>query len=335
MEALKTKVTICSSLYSIVKNNLGPEWRGPVLVGKAGSGREYYRLWHQDKSLVLMQSYPSDQEFDLFLKTSEHLVEQGMPVPKIYGFSHQSQQILLEDLGDQTLLSLHTESPLLAQEFYPKALELLVNYQNKGVEKLWQVPEVFHRNFGYLDLLWETEYFYDHFLSRYVRLEPQEKKQLFESFELLANRTDRHHRTLMHRDYQSQNLMVEGDHLRLIDYQGMRMGSEFYDVASLLWDPYTELSYETVKQLFDTYMLILDRRESAADWKMFLEASLQRIMQACGAYGYLSQIRGYRDFEKYLLPGWSRLRFLVEIYNEDGEFDILLKALNQVNTELL
>src|SRR5690606_4234938 len=97
--------------------------------------------------------------------------------------------------------------------------------------------------FDLTQLRWETGYFRDQYLLGARSLEagdlPGDLETLFGE---LAERVNRHPKAIMHRDYQSQNLMVaEGGALRVIDYQGSRLGSIYYDLASLLLDPYTSL----------------------------------------------------------------------------------------------
>ena len=49
---------------------------------------------------------------------------------------------------------------------------------------------------------------------------------------------------VIHRDFQSRNIMIRGQALRLIDFQGMRFGPPAYDLASVLIDPYVGISPE-------------------------------------------------------------------------------------------
>lgn len=334
MDSIKPKVQIEGGMLLIVHEKLGTDFRGPVLVGKAGSGRMYYRIWSKGQSLVLMQSHQRDEDFDRFIECSKYLKNNGLPVPGVLGFNHSHFQVLLEDLGDETLLHRVEAEKKIDKALYHKSLELLVDFQEKGHQNITSFAAVGHRNFGYLDLLWETEYFYDHFLSRYVRLIPNEKKRLFEFFESLALSTDRHLRALMHRDFQSQNLMVIDNEIHLIDYQGMRMGSIYYDVASLLWDPYTELSQEEIKELFAYYLDQKGIEHSHQEWERFVEAALQRVMQACGAYGYLSQIVGIKEFAQYLDAGFRTLKNLAT-HCSSIDASPLIEALEKVNEDQL
>ena len=54
----------------------------------------------------------------------------------------------------------------------------------------------------------------------------------------LAGRLGETPLSLVHRDLQSQNVMVVNGEPVLIDFQGLRPGSFFYDLGSLLFDPY-------------------------------------------------------------------------------------------------
>jgi hypothetical protein len=47
-------------------------------------------------------------------------------------------------------------------------------------------------------------------------------------------------------------------------------------------------------------------------WKRFLEASLQRLMQALGAYCNLSRNKGIPSFARHISPGVKRLKCVLE-----------------------
>ena len=56
---------------------------------------------------------------------------------------------------------------------------------------------------------------------------------------------------LMHRDFQSRNIMLRGKDPFIIDFQGARKGPIQYDLASLLIDPYVGLSESLQEELFE------------------------------------------------------------------------------------
>ena len=69
----------------------------------------------------------------------------------------------------------------------------------------------------------------------------------------LAERLEGTRRSLVHRDLQSQNVMIRNGEPFLIDFQGMRFGSPFYDLGSLLCDPYVEFSSGELDELLSFY----------------------------------------------------------------------------------
>jgi aminoglycoside/choline kinase family phosphotransferase len=94
----------------------------------------------------------------------------------------------------------------------------------------------------------------------------------------------------------------------LIDFQGMRVGSYFYDLGSLLYDPYVPIDEQERLELLRYYY---DLRERTCTWdafqEAFHEASVQRLMQALGAFGFLGRRHNRRDFQAHIPSGLQRL----------------------------
>jgi CMP-N-acetylneuraminic acid synthetase len=70
------------------------------------------------------------------------------------------------------------------------------------------------------------------------------------------------------------------------------------------------LPAETVEQLFVLWHSanpLLKNISFEQAWEDFLIASAQRLMQALGAYCFLSKKKGIKSFEQYIEPGAKRL----------------------------
>ena len=111
--------------------------------------------------------------------------------------------------------------------------------------------------------------------------------------------------------------------IAFVDFQGARRGSAFYDIASLLWDPYVCLPLPMIKDFFE-YWRMQNKRVQAYTkedaWGSFVHASLQRVMQALGAYCFLSKVKGIKKFEQFIEPGKHQLKVLL------AEFSLIVKA---------
>ena len=98
----------------------------------------------------------------------------------------------------------------------------------------------------------------------------------------LATRLGKSHRHLVHRDLQSQNIVLWEGKSYLIDFQGMRWGHQEYDLASFIYDPYMNHSAEDRERMLDLWEEITEERPIP---QLLRDCAIQRLMQALGAYG--------------------------------------------------
>ena len=156
--------------------------------------------------------------------------------------------------------------------------------------------------------LWEQDYFLDHFVRGCLNREfPDESSGPAEQTLVeIRRRLTALPRCLIHRDFQSQNILLHEDHAWLVDYQGLRLGLAEYDLASLLYDPYVNLTPVQREELLKFYAglrgLGLDAFKES-----FLLCAAQRLMQAIGAYGNLSRNLGKPQFLQHIPVGVERL----------------------------
>jgi len=150
---------------------------------------------------------------------------------------------------------------------------------------------------------WEHQYFIEHFVEGIcrIRLKGNLKKELDNELSKLIEGILSTESALIHRDLQSQNVMIKNGEPFFIDFQGLRFGSIFYDIGSLLFDPYVCFSQDEFNALLMfSYELWKDRFEMERFITHFYKASCQRLMQALGAYGYLGLKKGLKDFLKHI-----------------------------------
>jgi aminoglycoside/choline kinase family phosphotransferase len=88
----------------------------------------------------------------------------------------------------------------------------------------------------------------------------------------------------------------------------MRLGSPFYDLGSLLCDPYVNFSEEERDELLSfSYGLSKGDLDPTGFRDYFWEASAQRLMQALGAYGFLGLQKGLKAYLEHIPPGLRNL----------------------------
>ena len=218
--------------------------------------------------------------------------------------------IVMEDLGDTDLWSLRETPWETRRALYHKTL-ILAHRLHSFLEGDFPSSRLrLMEGFGPDLYRWERNYFRDHFVKDVcgIDLEPSFERELEAELSSLAERLAGTGRSLVHRDLQSQNVMIRDGNPFLIDFQGMRFGSLFYDLGSLLCDPYVNFSDSERNELLSFYYGV---SKQDLDWNTFQntfwEASAQRLMQALGAYGFLGLTKGLTSFLEHIPVGLRNL----------------------------
>jgi aminoglycoside/choline kinase family phosphotransferase len=179
----------------------------------------------------------------------------------------------------------------------------------------------------------ELEYFRERFLNGYLGLEvgPEDLRRDFEHIADAAGVGALSQ--VIHRDFQSRNIMISSGKLRLVDFQGMRFGPPGYDLASLMVDPYVRLPLEVEKKVIALYWL-KSRKFLDCSLQEFLESygtvRLCRNLQVLGAYGYLGLVKDKKHFLKYIPRAWEQLCIGLRSHGRSS-FPSLYKLVDQVN----
>ena len=281
-----------------------------------GSDRQWYRLKMGSKSMIVADHgiRISDRinETDAFVNIGRYLFDRGLPVPQIYEADSFAGYVFLEDLGILDLQKTVRQSGPVKKviDLYRSVIDLLTDFSASGGSRFntawcYQTPR-YDRS---LILEKECRYFVDAFLNGYLGWAIA-YADLKKEFEYLADNALMHAvEGLMHRDFQSRNIMIKNNGAYLIDFQGARMGPIQYDLASLLIDPYVNLPPDSQSRLLAYAVKKLQERINLnADHfkRCYRFCRLTRNLQILGAFGHLTRVKGKTHFEKYI-PAAARM----------------------------
>jgi len=285
-----------------------------ILIGVGGSDRRYFRVLKGGMTAVMMECRRDDPDYERHLVYTKFFHSHGIPVPRLLGTDEPGRRALFEDLGD---LSLHSYLRLphdadVVEALYRRVLDILVTLHGRASEHVDDCPLLASRIFDYDHLRWETSYFLERFVTGLRKTAVPERKAVDQEFHLLARTVSGFVPTIIHRDFQSQNIMLRGGVPHVIDFQGSRMAPPAYDLASILWDPYHRLDDVMREQLVSYYIEEMRKQSKDFDEGSFrgslLPCRLQRHMQALGAYGFLSVVKGKKYFLKHVPEALRLLR---------------------------
>jgi aminoglycoside/choline kinase family phosphotransferase len=279
-------------------------------VGKGGSDRGYFRGSASGRDpFILMRYGRLREENNYYAGIARFLREIGVAVPAVIGHDPVRGLLVMEDLGEEDLFALRGAPWDLRRNLYAKTLRLAAVLHAFPLER---VPSGLRLMPGFGPGLyrWERDYFLEQCVGKVcgISLAADESEALEAELAALARRLMETPPVLVHRDLQSQNVMVRNGEPVLIDFQGMRPGSAFYDLGSLLCDPYVEIREDDRAALLRYYY---DLVRPSYDWQgfqeLFLSGSAQRLMQALGAYGFLGRERGKPHFLAHVPAALDRL----------------------------
>ena len=299
---------------------------------QSGSDRKYFRI-ETGESSVIGAFNENTEENDAFVGFTNQFISKGLPVPQIFGYLPEKSIYFLQDLGDinlftwlqQRLIKSGFDSE--AEKIYRKILDILIDFQIKGIDGLNLDLCYPHRSFDRQSMMWDMNYFKYMFLK--LAAVSFNERRLEHDFNLLADfllETSQDY--FLYRDFQSANIMLFNDEPWFIDYQGGRKGAPQYDVASLLFDAKAHIPENVRERLLDYHVnnFCSISSESTAEFRgYFAGFSIIRLMQALGAFGFRGLYEKKPTFTGSIVPAVKLLIQLVE----SGQLPVPLLELNQ------
>ncbi len=286
-------------------------------INRGGSDRKFYRIrCSPDQTLILVKYNLEREENRHYVQIADFLDAHDIRVPRIYFHDPAEGLIWIEDLGQSDLYSYRHEGWLVRRAFYESALDQIATLHALPESVCVEMKEHLPAEFNAELYIWEQNYFFENCLGRYFGIDNIKLDALatLPALQEISERLAGLPRVLVHRDFQSQNIIIRNSLAYLIDFQGMRPGLPEYDLASLLFDPYVDLSKAERDELICYY-----REKQAANGRIIdgefddiLQlCAMQRLMQALGAYGFLGLVKGHKHFLKHVPAAMTSLAAIV------------------------
>ena len=275
-----------------------------------GSDRGWFRLTAGRHRLILadhgITTTLPGSEVNAFVRIGTHLYNHGLPVPRIHAHDGFSGLVFLEDLGVCHLQQMVRQASGGGhiETLYRRVIDTLLDLTVKaadGFEPGWTCQSRAYDVSLILDK--ECRYFVDAFLNGYLDMAVAYDDLALEFGHLAQCTIDQGITGLIHRDFQSRNIMVQDGRHYLIDFQGARIGPIQYDLASLLIDPYAGLNIHLQQRLLNyATEQAATRLKSAPDQfiRGYRYCTVTRNLQMLGAFGFLSRVKQKSAFERWI-----------------------------------
>jgi N-acetylmuramate 1-kinase len=278
------------------------------------SFRCYYRLFLQNKTFIVMDAPPPQENCEPFVRITSTLHDCHVNAPKIHHMNLEHGFLMLDDFGNDLYLdNLDADS---VKQLYSDAILALVRMQTAGdVNELNRYDESLLRK--------EMQLFSEWLLGKHLQLELKvdQNKSMDALYDLLIENATQQPQSFVHRDFHSRNLMLTGENNPgVIDYQDAVHGPISYDLVSLLKDCYIKWPRDDVNYWIDFYLKQLAEKGSEIDRVQFQRwfdlMGVQRQLKASGIFARLS----HRDDKHGFLKDIPRtLSYIVDLKQDYEE----------------
>jgi aminoglycoside/choline kinase family phosphotransferase len=284
-------------------------------IKKGGSDRSFFRVSLPDKTSFIFMHYGDEVEENAhWININRFMASLDIFVPRIVAQDVSQHFLVIEDLGDVDLWSKRSLLWAERRDYYFQVLTQIYrlhSFELKSLPADLQLSE----SYGPRLYKWEHEYFLENLVGEVckIKLSSSDAAKLMKELDALSTRLQKIEPCLIHRDFQSQNIMIKNGRPVLIDFQGMRKGCLFYDLGSLLCDPYVTFDDEERNELINFYYELMNPAYSRDEFiHNFWDGSVQRLLQALGAYGFLGLKKNKPAFLGHIGNGLENLLMAVD-----------------------
>lgn len=297
------------------------------------SFRRYLRVDAAQGSRIIMDAPPDKENCTPFVKVAGLMAEAGLNVPRVLDWDQAQGFMLLDDLGDRTMIEVvDRENAQANQALYMRAVDALVAWQ------LASRPGVLPAYDKAL-LARELALFPDWYLARHrgIAIEGELQQTLQSQFELIVQRNLASPSVYVHRDFMPRNLMMPRDpaeaRLGVLDFQDAVYGPITYDIACLMRDAFLSWDEEFVLDVTVRYWKKAQKAGLPVDedFGEFYRAvewmGLQRHLKVAGIFARLT----LRDGKpRYLADAPRFIAYIRATAGRYRELAPLLRLVDQV-----
>lgn len=279
------------------------------------SFRRYFRIERSNLSFIAMDAPPEKENSKLFVDIAKLLRNHHVHAPKIIDTNLDQGFLLIEDLGNTTFLqALNNKTDL---NLYKLAINELIKIQQIDLKDypLNQYDQTL--------LNTELNLLIDWYFPKNINQQSLINLQVL--FDQLIQNSLNSPQVFVHRDYHARNLMITNKKITIIDFQDAVVGSNTYDLVSLLKDAYFELSSFEIKILLEYYYQQAKINTSFDEFeKQFDLMGLQRHLKILGIFKRLS----LRDGKNQYLDDIPLVKkYALQMADKYSEFAFLKKLL--------
>lgn len=267
-------------------------------------------------------------ENEAFFYFSELFQSLNLNTPKILKINPERNLYIQEFLGSHTLSEIIAEEGITerVKNLMKKTLENLFELQTKTHGKVDFKKSFEYEKYDDLPVTHDL-YYFKNYLVDILEIEYHKSGLLKEFGEISEIIQSMRPQSLMIRDFQSRNILVnEQDDIFFIDYQSAMEGPATYDVISFLYQAKANFPKDLREEMLNYYLSFWSDDDKEELKKSFNWMKMMRYLQVLGAYGFRGLIQRKAHFLASILQGIENICELSE------NWDIIPEKFPELNS---
>ncbi|MDP9957498.1 aminoglycoside/choline kinase family phosphotransferase [Epilithonimonas hungarica] len=302
----------------------------------SGSSRSNYIGRSEDRDFIITYN-ENNRENEAFFYFTELFQSLDLNTPKIFKIDSERNVYIQEFLGNKTLSEIISKEGLSerVKDLVKKSLKKLFELQTSTLGKVDFSKSFEYESYDDLPITHDLYYFKNFFVD-ILEIE-YHKSSLLKEFRAISEKIQKlSPKTLMIRDFQSRNILVnEKDEVFFIDYQSAMEGPAAYDVISFLYQAKANFPNNFKEEMLDYYLSFwMDESDKSILKESFNWMKLMRFLQVLGAYGFRGLIQRKAHFLASIEQGIENISELNQTWQEIAvEFPELYFLILRLNTQ--
>ncbi|MFC0343311.1 aminoglycoside phosphotransferase family protein [Epilithonimonas hispanica] len=285
---------------------------------QSGSSRINY-IGKSDNENFVITYNENNRENEAFFYFTELFQSLNLNTPKIFKINSERNLYVQEFLGNKTLSEIISEEGLTnrVKNLVKKSLEKLFELQTKTIGKVDFRNSFEYESYDDLPITHDLYYFKNFFVD-ILEIE-YHKSSLLKEFKAISEKIQKLvPKTLMIRDFQSRNILVNDENdVFFIDYQSAMEGPATYDVISFLYQAKANFPNDFKEEMLDYYLSFWKDETDKNNLKeSFNWMKLMRFLQVLGAYGFRGLIQRKSHFLASIEQGIENISKLNQNWQE-------------------
>jgi hypothetical protein len=311
-----------ATVERLLRRRFGPARRVERLAADA-SVRQFWRIERTagGTAVACVDARGGTAALDRMQAAGRLLRSIGVPVAEILDRDDRIPALLLEDLGDWLLAdALRAQTDAERRSLYGEAGRIAGRIARLGTPEVKVEHPLAWPMLARERLRMELAFFAVHDVAGRRGVHDEGLlKALAVLFDAIVQQATVRPLALAHRDFHARNLLVRpGPALGVVDYQDALLAPVYYDLASLVRDPYVVPDAALAAEATRAFSEETGAAAPGSD-PLFAWVALQRDLKAIGTYAFQALRLGRERFTQYI-PAAERLalRAVQEIGGDAG-----------------